>query len=304
MVMALDTFLFFTGNPSIYLIARAVIGISEALAFVGFVGIIIRRYPRPGEATPALGKLFSIMGIGLVLAPSIGSLFLSYSLQEFLFGISIGLLLIASIFIYKYGKKIISRSLGKDISKSSISSLLYFVPFLMVFSVGSSDGSYQSRAVIWFTQSYLDPKNAGYAMTMYYIAAILSQLVLPVIAKKKGFKKAFIINILVATIGLIIMTALTSIPASILREILMYLIAFFLGFDVGLLSPYGTELVTRIFGKNYLIGSGTANTIWAAGYFLMPLILAYASNIYYLEMTILFSLHILNFILALKFLRI
>ena len=93
--MALSGLLFFTNNPILFLVSRGIIGIAEALVFVGFVGIIVKKYSNIGEATPVLGKFFSIMGLGLLIAPSIGSIFITYSAFTQLFILYIISLLIS-----------------------------------------------------------------------------------------------------------------------------------------------------------------------------------------------------------------
>jgi len=299
-VMMLSGLLFFTNDSILFLVSRGIIGIAEALVFVGFVGIIVKKYSIIGEATPILGKFFSIMGLGLLIAPSVGSIFMTYSAFTELFIMYLLTLLISFLLIIgRVRYKIVSRDFKSGGLGYKNLGLFSILPILMVLSVGSSDGTYQSRPVIWFSQLLLNTKYAGYLITTYYISAIASQLLLPEIAKRLGYRKGFLINLGISILTLLSIGFSISITNPLIKEILIYITGLLIGFDVGLLSPYGTEMITRLFGKNYLIGSGTANTIWAIGYFSIPTILAYQSTGYIADVTIVLFFHMLCFILAL-----
>ncbi len=303
----LSGILFFTGNPILYIVGRAIIGVAEAFVFVGFVGVIIGSFPGVGEATPILGRFFSIMSLGIVIAPALGSIFITRSLYNLLFTIFI-LMLIPAFLLTLY-PVFIRVEIRRAVDSSSLSytklGSLFIIPILMVFSVGASDGSYQSRAVIWFTQLNLNPENAGFIITLYYISAIIAQLVLPSISKKVGMDKGFLINIGVGLIGFVtcLSTAGYFITPSVNAMMLVYITALMVGFGVGLLSPYGTEMIAKMFGKNYLVGSGFVNTIWATGYFIVPTLFAvYASN-YVIDVTSLLTLQAINFLIGIYFVK-
>jgi|Deesub1362A_J573_1020465.scaffolds.fasta_scaffold00003_343 MFS family permease len=307
LAILLSGILFFTGEPLLYVVARIIIGVAEAFVFVGFVGVIVGSFPGVGEATPILGRFFSIMSLGLVIAPALGSIFISRSLYNLLFTFFILIQIPAFILtIYPFIRRVrIKRPVDTDSISYSRLGLLSIIPILMVLSVGASDGSYQSRAVIWFTQLNLNAENAGFIITIYYISAIVSQMVLPVISKRIGMDKGFTINIGVGILGLItsLSTASFFTPLFLDTDTLVYLTAFLVGFGVGLLSPYGTEMIAKMFGKNYLVGSGFVNTIWAVGYFTVPTLFAVYSSTYTIDVSLLIALQLMNFVMAIYFVR-
>ena len=301
LIMFFAGILFFSKLPYLLIISRFLIGVSESLIFVGFIGIIISMNSELGGATPALGKFFSLMGIALFIGPSIGSFFIVNKMINYLFYLYLFLLIISLIILVNKSfkeRKVFTEGLIHV--KKSILSIFSIFPLIMVVTIGALDGSFQSRSVIWFVQLGIKAGSAGYLISIYYISAIISQLLLPSISKKAGLYKGFLISLgcgLTSFFLLYFFYIMQSI------HYIIFLLSFTLGMGIGLISPYGTEQTAKLFGDNYLIGSGFANTIWSLGYFIIPTLFALFNTSYILDFLVLIIMQIISFIGGIIFIK-
>ena len=293
--------LFFSKSPILFIISRLLIGISESLVFVGFIGIIISRNPELGGATPALGRFFSLTGIALFVGPSIGSFFIVNRIINYLFYLYLILLAISLVLLVRKSMRMHGIFTGISIPiKKSVFSLFSVFPLIMVITIGALDGSFQSRSVIWFIQLGVGAGSAGYLISVYYISAIISQLLIPLLSEKTNLSTGFLISLIYGVSSLILISSVYLIDNT---YYIIFLISFMLGMGIGLISPYGTEQTAKLFGDNYLIGSGFANTIWSLGYFIVPTLFAFFNTYYLSELFTVTILQIISFVGGLIFIK-
>lgn len=293
--------LFFSRSPTLLIISRLLIGIAESLVFVGFIGTIISRNPELGGATPALGKFFSLMGVALFIGPSIGSFFIVHKMITCLFYLY--LIFLTTSFILLVRKSIERREFStSDLipAKRSVFSIFSVLPLIMVVTIGALDGVFQSRSVAWFIQLGMEAGSAGFLISIYYISAILSQFLLPLLSERTNLSIGFLISLVFGALSLFFISSIYLIDNACYT---IYIVSFMLGMGIGLISPYGTEQTAKLFGNNYLLGSGFANTVWSLGYFIIPTLFAFFNANYLLELFIVCAMQIISFIGGLIFIN-
>ena len=300
-IMIFAGILFFSESSFLFIISRLLIGISESLVFVGFIGIIISRNPELGGATPALGRFFSLMSIALFIGPSIGSFFIINKMITYLFYLYLIFLTISLVLLVRKSMEKCEIFTGISIPiKKSVFSLFSLFPLIMVTTIGALDGSFQSRSVIWFIQLGVGAGSAGYLISVYYVSAIISQLLIPLLSEKTNLSMGFLISLICGISSLFLISSVYLIDNA---YHIIFLVSFMLGMGIGLISPYGTEQTAKLFGDNYLIGSGFANTIWSLGYFMVPTLFAFFNVNYLLELSTIAILQIISFVGGLIFIN-
>lgn len=277
--MMVGVLLFYTWNPWLFIVGRGAIGLFESFVFVGYIGLLLNIFKSHEEGTYAIGKFFSIMGVGLVFGPLLGAAYVNRGLVELSFPISLGLLVLAFVMVRRGAAKLdrsVSPPLWGGFSTPRISSF-FILAVIMVLSVGSIDGVIQARSVIWFDKLGVDPALGGILMTTYYFFTIITETLIPYIYKMIR-DRLFPYLLVLTSLGLV---AVLVYPISFtVGDGFMYLlylsvIALVLAINMGIISPMGTERFVRAFGENYLVGSGLVNTIWSISYFIVPSILGY-----------------------------
>lgn len=276
MFMAL--LLFYSRNPWLFIVGRGAIGFFESFVFVGYIALLLNIFKSHEEGTYAVGKFFSIMGIGLVVGPLVGAAYVNRGLTELSFPISMVILGVAYLLVRKGMSKIKSGSnrMDKVFSMPKIGAVI-IIAIIMILSVGSVDGVIQSRSVIWFEKLGADPALGGLLMTIYYLFTIITETLIPFLYKKVG-KRIFpyLLSLSIITLILLTLTPVDSVGGDgVIYLAYLSFIAFVLSVNMGIISPMGTERLVRSFENNYLIGSGLVNTIWSISYFLTPSLMGY-----------------------------
>ncbi len=277
--MFMSIFLFYSGNPWLFIIGRGAIGFFESFVFVGYIALLLNIFKSHEEGTYAIGKFFSIMGIGLVVGPLMGAAYVNRRLIQLSFPMSLVILVVAYLLVRKGMSEIKTGSsrIDKVFSMPKIGVVL-LMAIIMVLSVGSVDGVIQSRSVIWFEKLGADPALGGLLMTIYYLFTIITETLIPLFYKKVGRRIfPYLLILSIATLILLTLTPLDSIRGDgVIYLAYLSFIALVLAIDMGIISPMGTERLVRSFENNYLIGSGLVNTIWSFSYFLTPSLMGYS----------------------------
>ena len=277
--MVVSMFLFYLDNPILFIVARALIGLFESFIFVGYMALLLNLFRSHEEGTYAIGKFFSIMGVGLVFGPMAGAIYVDRGLYKLAFTVSI-LLLTLIYFLVRRGMRIIGvphSNRGLYLHLSSMGGLVLGVALIMVLSVGSVDGVIQSRSVIWFDKLGVAPSIGGILMTTYYFFTIITETLVPYLYKRLGLKvlSMLIIPSLIGLALVLIRPLSGSSGDSLYYFVYLSVVAFIFALDMGLISPMGSERLARSISDNYLIGSGIVNAVWSISYFITPSLLGF-----------------------------
>lgn len=303
--MFLSMILFFTWNPYLFILGRGLIGFFESFVFVGYIGVLLTIFKGHEEGTYAIGKFFSIMGLGLVLGPLLGAYYVKSRLYILSFPVSMLLTVLAYILVRRGASYIPSNNPSRNRPRFSLSppkfGFILSLAIFMILVVGSVDGVIQSRSVIWFDKLGVDPALGGVLMTIYYLFTIGTEVFVPYLYKKIRWRVfIYLLGVTFTALMMCIFYPISRLPNnSYIYLLYLSTLAFVYALDIGIISPLGTERLVRSFGDNYLIGSGFVNTIWSFSYFITPSILGYIGTSAYTDTILLAAINIIVMLLGL-----